>query len=123
MAVLGSLSVTLEVPNPEPGIKFYTDAGLVAIRDGNFTRFRCVGQDRRSIVLLSGAPRKRMHHVTMRADDLAGIARNVPAAGGKVIDAPRGFLNEGLWVTDPNGMMFQLLDIPADPPQTPRAPF
>ena len=44
MAVLGPLSVTLEVPSLEEGVKFYTDAGLIASVVGNVARFKCVGQ-------------------------------------------------------------------------------
>jgi catechol 2,3-dioxygenase len=123
MAVAAALSVTLEVPDLRPGVRFYTDAGLIADVDGEVARFRCVGQDRDSVVLRSGAPRKRLHHVTLRADDLDGIARRVLECGGKVLDTPAGFDNEGLWVEDPHGMLIHLLDRPADPEREARRRF
>ncbi|MDF7775606.1 VOC family protein [Sphingomonas sp. AOB5] len=114
MAVLGLLSVTLEVPAIGPGVKFYTDAGLVAEIDGDTARLRCAGQERESIALLGGAPRKRLHHIRLRAEDLAGIAQRVPAAGGDLAAAPQGFEGDGLWVRDPHGTLFHLVEQPAD---------
>ena len=114
MAVLGALSVTLEVPDVEPGVKFYTDAGLVGTVDGDVARLRCEGQDRDTIVLLGGHERKRVHHISLRADDLDGIAAKVPAQGGKIVSAPLGFEDNGLWVEDPHGMLIHLSDRPAD---------
>ncbi len=123
MAVLSALSLTLEVPDIEPGVQFYTDAGLAADVEGNIARLRCAGQDRDSIVLLGGYPRKRLHHISLRADDLDGIAERVPAAGGQVVTAPDGFENNGLWVTDPNGMLIRLTDHPADAELEAATPF
>lgn len=45
MAVLGALSVTLEVPSLEEGVRFYTEAGLEAAIEGEVARLRCRGQD------------------------------------------------------------------------------
>ena len=115
MAVLGALSFTLEVSDLEPGVKFYTDAGLIADVSGDIARLRCEGQDRDSIVLLGGHDRKRLHHISLRADDLDGIAGKVPGKGGKVVGAPEGFEDNGLWVEDPNGMLIHLSEHPADP--------
>lgn len=115
MAVLGLLSLTLEVPDIATGVEFYTDAGLVAEVDGSVARFSCVDQDRPSIVLLGGFARKRLHHVALRAEDLDAMAVSVEAHGGKVIDAPEGFESEGLWVSDPHGFVFHLVERPEDP--------
>ncbi|HLG89155.1 MAG TPA: VOC family protein [Alphaproteobacteria bacterium] len=121
MAVRGAMSVTLEVPDLEPGARFYADAGLLAAVDGEIARFRCAGQDRDSIVLLGGAKAKRLHHIALRADDLDGIATRVASAGGAVAHAPLGFKDDGLWIRDPHGMLIHLLDHPADP-ELPRPP-
>lgn len=115
MGVISALSVTLEVPDIEPGVKFYTDAGLVAIVEGNVARLRCEGQDRDSMLLLGGFPSKRLHHISLRADGLPGIAGLVAEHGGKVVSAPVGFENTGLWVEDPNGMLIHLSEHPGDP--------
>lgn len=119
MAVLGVLSVTLEVPELEPGIRFYSDAGLEAIVDADVARFRCAGQDRDSIVLLGGASRKRLHHISLRADDLDVIATAVPGFGGKVVAAPEGFESNGLWIEDSHGMLIHLAERAADPELSP----
>ena len=114
MAVLGPLSVTLEVPDLDVGVQFYTDAGMVAdVRDG-VARLRCAGQDRDSIILLGGHARKRLHHLALRADGLDVIAAAVPGARCKVVEAPEGFEANGLWVEDTHGMLFHLLEHPAE---------
>jgi len=108
MAVLGALSLTLEVPDLEQGVRFYTDAGLVATLDGETARLRCAGQARDSIVLLGNHPRKRLHHISLRAEDLDDVAEQVPGHGGKIVCAPPGFEDNGLWVEDPHGMLIHL---------------
>ncbi len=115
MPVLSALSVTLEVPDLQQGLKFYTDAGLEVASDGDVARLRCPGQDRDSLVLIGGAERKRLHHIALRADGLEEIAARVPAAGGEVVGPPAGFEDNGLWVRDPHGMLIHLSDHPADP--------
>lgn len=115
MPVLGPLSFTLEVPDLEEGIKFYTDAGLEAMSVGGKAGLRCPGQGRDSIVLIGGAERKRLHHIALRAEGLDVIADQVPAAGGRIILPPTGFEDNGLWVEDPHGMLIHLADSPADP--------
>lgn len=123
MAVLGALSVTLEVPDVAPGVKFYTDAGLVATVEDDIARLRCEDQDRDTIVLLGGADRKRVHHISLRANDLDGIAARVSVQGGKVVGAPAGFEDNGLWVEDPHGMLIHLADRSADPELTAGDPY
>lgn len=123
MTVLGLLSVALEVPNLEPGLKFYGDAGLSALVDGPVARFRCEGQDRDSLQLIGGASKKRLHHIRLRADELDGIAAKIPAAGGRIVDGPEGFDETGLWVEDPHGMLYHLVEVPEDPPIAACDPF
>ena len=123
MPVLGPLSVTLEVPDIAPGVEFYTNAGLTAKVEGGIARLRCAPQDRDSIVLIGGAARKRLHHISLRADGLDEIAAAVPQHGGTVIEAPDGFAAAGLWVRDPHDMVIHLSAAPADTELTPCAPF
>ena len=123
MAVLGALSVTLEVPEIEAGVKFYTDAGMVGTVDGDVARLRCEGQERDTIVLLGGASRKRLHHISLRADHLDGIAGKVGEHGGKVTTAPAGFEDNGLWVEDPHGMLIHLQERAVDPELSARDPY
>ena len=115
MPVLGALSLTLEVPELEPGLRFYTDAGLEAASDGQTVRLRCPGQERDSVVLIGGAARKRLHHIALRADRLNEMAEAVPSAGGRVVSASMGFESHGLWVEDPHGMLIHLQEREVDP--------
>ena len=114
MAVLNLLSFTLEVPDVDEGARFYANAGLAAAVETSVARLRCPGQDRDSIVLIGGAPAKRLHHVALRADHLDAMANDVVAAGGAVVAAPAGFADEGLWVTDPHGLLIHLVDTAPD---------
>lgn len=123
MAVQGVLSVTLEVPSLDKGVRFYTDAGLAASTDGRLARLRCEGQERDSIVLIGGADRKRLHHVTLRAEGLSEIASRTVQAGGNIMSAPSGYEEGGLWVSDPNGIVFHLLESAADPELKQTVPF
>jgi catechol 2,3-dioxygenase len=123
MAVLGMLSFALEVADLDEGLRFYSDAGLIAEVEGNVAGLRCHGQERDSITLLGGHGAKRLHHVALRADGLNEIAERVPTFGGTVVAAPEGFSEAGLWVTDPHGMLLHLVDSPADPAPAIAAPF
>lgn len=114
MAVTGVLSFALEVPDVAAGVEFYSDAGLVAETDGHIARLRCPGQDRDSIVLLGGAAAKRLHHIALRVDSLVGMADDATRAGGKVVPAPAGFSEAGVWVADPHGMLIHLAEHAAD---------
>jgi catechol 2,3-dioxygenase len=116
MPVLEALSLTLEVPNLEAGIQFYADAGLQATVDRQAARFRCVGSDVDCVNLIGGAPKKRLHHIALRANGLQAIAERTAAAGGRVIDPPPGFERAGLWVSDPHGMRIHLIDRAPSPP-------
>jgi hypothetical protein len=59
MAVFGLLSLTLTMPDLEAGIRFYTDAALLAARQGDSVEFRNNGQKQSAITLLSGVSRGR----------------------------------------------------------------
>ena len=123
MAVLSAYSLTLEVPDIAQGVAFYSEAGLIPSVEGNIATLRCEGQDHESVVLLGGFAHKRLHHIALRADRLGDMARDVVAANGKVVAAPAGFGDDGLWVTDPHGMLIRLIDRPADPPLGAGEPF
>lgn len=122
MAVLGPESLTLEVPNLADGIKFYTDAGLKVSVERNIARFRCAGQARNCLILIGGAAHKRLHHITLRAESLDDMAAKVAAHGGTVVGAPADHADDGLWLTDPHGMLIHLVDVPPNtvPPDAAR---
>ena len=110
MPVVGPYSYALEVPALDEGIQFYSDAGLHPSIEGNTAHFRCAGEEHASVVLRAGADHKCLHHVTLRADGLDEIAGRVAEAGGKVIRAPQDWDEEGLWVEDPNGLRYRLVE-------------
>jgi catechol 2,3-dioxygenase-like lactoylglutathione lyase family enzyme len=114
MAILGVLSLALEIPDIARGVKFYTDAGLEAEVDGHRARFHCRGQARTCLELLGGAPRKRLHHVRLRAERLAAVRAAALAGGGTEIPPPEGFDSEGLWLRDPHGMCLHLVEAEPD---------
>lgn len=118
MTVLGAYSVALEVPDVDDGVTFYRDAGFDVSKEGNNAYCRCPGQDRDSITLIGEAPRKRLHHIALRADpELFDETRDkVAMLGGKLVETPDGFDDDGLWLRDPHGMTVHLVDSPADPP-------
>ena len=123
MPVLNALSVTLEVPDIEEGVRFYTDAGLVAHIDGDTARLNCAGQERASVMLLGGFERKRLHHLALRATGLETIASLVPAQGGRIVDPPAGFDAGGLWIEDPHAMIIHLDDCAPDAALEAGAPY
>jgi catechol 2,3-dioxygenase-like lactoylglutathione lyase family enzyme len=106
------------VPALADGMKFYTDAGLQAEIEGDVARFSCIGQRGPCLTLIGGAKRKRIHHLVLRANpqSFADVRRDVPRAGGRLIDPPPGFAAEGVWLEDPHGLRIRLLDAPADAP-------
>ena len=123
MAVTGVLSFALEVPDVAPGVAFYTDAGLVADVEQNTARLRCAGQDRDSIVLVGGAATKRLHHIALRVDGLAGMADDIVRAGGTIVSTPTAFAITGLWVRDPHGMLIHLVEHATDAALEAAPPF
>ncbi len=124
MSVLSALTVVIEVPSLAEGVEFYSNAGLDVTVDGSIAHCRCPGQERAAVILLGGAAKKRLHHVALRADELDAIAARVPARGGAVLTAaPKGFAEDGLWVTDPHGMLFHLVDCPGIPDLAPAPLF
>lgn len=125
MAVLGAYSLTLEVPDTACGTAFYRDAGFEVDDHQNVANIRCIGDVRPSIVLIGGADRKRLHHITLRADpmEFAAVRERASKYGGKVVEGPPGFSAGGLWVEDMHGMLIHLVDAPADQDLPPVDPF
>lgn len=116
MPVIGLSAVALEIPDLDEGVEFYTDAGLEARQEGNKVLLNCPGREREALVLVGGAERKRLHHVRMRADGLDEIRAKVESDGGQIESAPDGFAEEGLWVRDPHGMLYHLIETDDEAP-------
>ena len=114
MAVAGVIGIALEVPDLGVGTRFYTDAGLEAETASDRVSLSCPGSAMPSVTLLKSEGQMRLHHVVLRADELDDIALLVPAHGGKLVPPPIGAKTEGLWVQDPHGVLFHLVE--ADKP-------
>jgi catechol 2,3-dioxygenase-like lactoylglutathione lyase family enzyme len=116
MSVLGPHGVTLEVPDIAPGVHYYTEAGLDVSVTGNVARFTCRGGRAECINLIGGAARKRIHHLTLRADPASfdQVRRHVPMHGGTLVTAPAGFSDDGVWLEDPHGLRVHLIDAPPE---------
>lgn len=111
MSVLGLLSIALEVPGLDAGVRFYTEAGLEAAVSGDEARLRCPGQDHDSIVLRATDGKKRLHHVAVRVSDPLGTAERAALAGGERVPAPDKHDDASVWVRDPHGLLFRLADV------------
>jgi len=90
MAVLGPYGVTLQVPDIEPGAQYYSEAGLLAKVDGNTAHLTCYAGAHECITLLGGAARKRLHHLSLRADP--ALFDEVRRAASRSIESPSGFV-------------------------------
>lgn len=116
MGVLGVHGVVLEVPDLAIGRKFYTDAGLECRELADRLQFHCPGQRRDAITLIQGSGRKRLHHLVLAMDPTATatLRANIDAQGGRLVDAPSGFDEDGIWLEDPHAMLIHLVDSPAE---------
>jgi len=110
MAVLGVAGFALEVPDIDAGVAFYSAAGLVPACSGDQALLSCPGAPQPCVTLLSRGAQMRLHHVTLRADALDEIAKLVQLHGGAAVDAPAGWDAAGLWVRDPHGVLFHLIE-------------
>ncbi len=115
MPVLGLIGYALEVPDLDVGARFYTDAGLTAERTAGQVILRCRADAQPAVILTRSAGPMRLHHVRLRAEALEDIKNLVPHHGGTVVESPEGFDPEGLWVRDPHGVLFNLIDCAAPP--------
>lgn len=94
MPVTGAVSITLQVPDVEVGAAFYRNAGLEVVTDEHVARCRCPGSATDAVVLVGGAPRKRLDHARCaRRTCLRSPARS-PAPAAPSWTAPRAVRTE-----------------------------
>lgn len=123
MAVLGLIGYAIEIPDLNIGSNFYIQAGLDATSDADRVKLFCQGSERPTVTLLKSSGPMRLNHIQLRADALDDIVAGVSNQGGTVTTAPEGFAQEGLWVKDPHGVLFHLLDVPHEPEISVDLPF
>jgi len=107
-----------------PGVKL---RAVYLERDG--TRLELLHYDAPGAV---GAPEPRpmnalgFTHLSLRVEDLAGLAPRIEAAGGKLLDATRVEIPEArtvaVFATDPDGTRLELIEAPGDPAIQPGTP-
>jgi len=105
--VIGLAGVGLQVPELRVAEKFYGSFGLNAEKRGAGIGFRSTGGTSDEILVLPGAPQKRMHHLSffIRPEDEARFAEKLKAKGFKTSSAPE---RPGLWFQDPWGTWINL---------------
>lgn len=99
-----------EVPDLEVGKRFYTDFGLEDREDGDAVVMRCAGRAQDQVVMVEGAKKKRLHHISLgtRADEIDGMKQGLEARGVELMDPPYDGARDGLWFRDPDGMLVNL---------------
>lgn len=96
----------LSVPNPDAGRKFYEDFGLETRKSNGAVVMRCYGRKQDQVILLEGK-QKRFHHLCLgtKASEFEATKRSIERAGHRLVDPPREYEAEGLWVHDPDGRL------------------
>lgn len=129
MPVTSLLHFALEVPDPQVGVRFYSDFGLVhAGNDQGAERLRPASGTRPQILLMQGS-RKRLHHLALGAKgpDFAEVEQRLKRSGVALVGSPPGGPRDGLWLRDPDGTLVNvrsegLPTPPADPPLSINSP-
>ena len=111
--VIGLAGVGLQVPDVGVAESFYSAFGLQPTKRGAGFGFRSAHAPRDEILVLPGAPQKRMHHLSflMWPGDEDAFAAKLRRAGLDPKTAPE---RPGLWFEDPWGTLINLT--PGDSP-------
>lgn len=100
---------TLSVPDLTEAAKFHEHFGLNVVDRDNGYGIQTFGFDHDWGRMVEG-PRKRLHHVSygVYEDDLPRFKKHIESQGVKILDAPKGFEANSLWVEDPDGTLIEL---------------
>ena len=106
--VIGLNGIGLEVPEAATAEKFYGSFGLEARKRGSAIGFGSAGRQNDELLVIPGAARKRMHHLsfTIRAGDESAFEQKLKQHGLKTASAPAP--RPGLWFQDPWGTWINL---------------
>ena len=106
--VIGLAGVGLQVPEVRVAEKFYSVFGLQPEKRGAGIGFRSTGGASDEILVLPGAPQKRMHHLSffIRSGDEQPFADKLQKIGMKVSTKAE---RPGLWFQDPWGTWINLM--------------
>jgi catechol-2,3-dioxygenase len=105
--VIGLAGVGLQVPELRVAEKFYSTFGLQPHQRGSALGFRSTGGASDEILVLPGAAKKRMHHVSffIRPEDETRFADKLRSKG---LETSRNEQRPGLWFQDPWGTWINL---------------
>jgi catechol-2,3-dioxygenase len=106
--VIGLNGIGLEVPEADTAKKFYGTFGLEPRERGRAIGFGSIGRTNDELLVMPGAARKRMHHLsfTIRAGDEAAFEAKLKQHGLQTASAPAP--RPGLWFQDPWGTWINL---------------
>ena len=106
--VIGLNGIGLEVPEAGTAQKFYGTFGLEARERGKAIGFGSAGRTNDELLVMPGAPKKRMHHLSfiMRPGDESAFEEKLRKHGLKTAAAPAP--RPGLWFQDPWGTWINL---------------
>jgi catechol-2,3-dioxygenase len=106
--VIGLNGIGLEVPDAATAEKFYGAFGLTTRRRGGAVGFGSPGRANDELLVIPGAARKRLHHLsfTMRPGDEAAWGEKLKQHGLKT-GAPAA-ARPGIWFQDPWGTWINL---------------
>jgi len=98
------------IPDVEAQKTFYEDFGLVGRTTGNGAILRCAGRDQDQVVLTESKERV-LHHLSFgaTAEGLAAIKKRAEAYPGvRLVDPPAATPYDGIWLTDRDGMLYNV---------------
>jgi catechol-2,3-dioxygenase len=106
--VIGLNGIGLEVPEADTAKKFYGTFGLEPRERGRAIGFGSIGRTNDELLVMPGAAKKRMHHLsfTIRAGDEAAFEAKLKKHGLEAASAPAP--RPGLWFQDPWGTWINL---------------
>jgi catechol 2,3-dioxygenase len=111
--------VVLAIPNAdiESASIFYQAFGLnVRQGTGPMIDIYCDNIDYPSVRLVTGTEHKKLHHIQMgaTATTLKKIKTKAQSQQVRLEQAPQGFEDEGLWIKDPNGILYHIIEAKDD---------
>ena len=121
--------VALEIPDSERevAVKFYSDFGLkVDSEKAKLIEVYCDGVAHPSIKLITGADHKALHHVQLGAssEGMEIVKKNLKGHAIEVVAAPKGCnAQEGLWIREPEGILFHIIEAEDSYKTNPVSPF
>ena len=100
----------LAVPDLLPAQRFYADFGLDIEPIGHALALKTSGGDGHSWGIVIEGKRKRLHHLSFGCypDDLPYLQERAEANGVEIVDAPKGFASNGIWLRDPAGLLLEV---------------